>query len=143
MPRHAERRVLAYTPEQLFDLVVDVEQYPEFLPWCIGAAVTARHEKSFVADLAIGFHALKTSYVSKVEFERPSRIDVALVQGPFRHLDNRWQFSDAGPGRTEIAFEVDFEFRSLLFSKMMTPIFGGAVKRMIREFESRAKHLYA
>ena len=143
MPRHAERRVSAYTPEQLFDLVVDVERYPEFLPWCIGAAIRVRHEDGFEADLAIGFRLLRASYRSRITCQRPSSVDVTLVQGPFRYLTNQWLFRKVGHAQTEIAFEVDFEFRSSTFSRAMTPLFGLAVQRMVHEFEQRAKRLYA
>ncbi len=143
MPRHAERRISAYTPEQLFDLVVDVERYPEFLPWCIGAAIAARHEDGFEADLAIGFRLLRASYRSRITCQRPSCVDVTLVHGPFRYLTNQWLFRRVSQARTEIAFEVDFEFRSSTFSRAMTPLFGLAVQRMVHEFELRAKRLYA
>lgn len=143
MPRHAERRISAYSPEQLFDLVVDVERYPEFLPWCTGAAITERHEDGFEADLAIGFRLLRASYRSRIACQRPSCVDVTLVHGPFRYLTNQWLFRKAGQAQTEIAFEVDFEFRSSTFSRAMTPLFGLAVRRMVHEFEQRAKRLYA
>ena len=143
MPRHAERRVSAYAPGQLFDLVVDVERYPEFLPWCTGAAITGRHADGFEADLAIGFRLLRAGYRSRITCERPSRVDVALVHGPFRHLTNQWRFWEVGPAQTEIAFAVDFEFRSATLARAMTPLFGLAVRRMVHEFEQRAKRLYA
>ena len=143
MPRHAERRVSSYTPEQLFDLVVDVERYPEFLPWCTGAAIARRHEDGFEADLAIGFRLLRASYRSKITYQRPSCIDVTLVHGPFRYLINQWQFRKVAPTQTEIAFEVDFEFRSSTFSRVMTPLFSLAVQRMVYEFEQRARRLYS
>jgi coenzyme Q-binding protein COQ10 len=143
MPRHAERRVSAFTPEQLFDLVVDVEKYPEFLPWCRGAAITAQHEDGFEADLAIGFHLLRASYCSRITHHRPTRIDVKLVRGPFRYLVNHWRFQELGRQKTEIDFEVDFEFRSTVFSKAMSPLFGVAVQRMVHEFERRAQRLYS
>ena len=78
-------------------LVVDVEKYPEFLPWCRGAAVTAQHEDGFEADLAIGFHLLRASYCSRITHQRPTRIDVKLVRGPFRYLVNHWRSPGAGP----------------------------------------------
>ena len=143
MPRHAERRVSAFTPEQLFDLVVDVERYPEFLPWCLGAAVTTQHEDGFEADLAIGFRLLRASYRSRITHHRPTRIDVTLVRGPFRHLVNHWRFEQVDGLKTEIDFEVDFEFRSTVFSKAMSPLFGVAVQRMVHEFERRAQCLYS
>ena len=142
MPRHAESRESDYSPEQLFDLVLDVEKYPDFLPWCLGASITKRGVESLEADLAIGFRKLRAQYGSYVKYTRPSRIDVSLAYGPFRHLVNHWRFSELACERTAITFEVDFEFRSTLLSAVMTPLFGAAVKRMVHEFERRARHLY-
>ena len=142
MPRHTESRKFDCNPEQLFDLVLDVEKYPDFLPWCLDASITSRGEGNFEADLAIGFRKLRASYGSRVEYVRPSRIDASLVYGPFRHLLNHWRFTRLALDRTEITFEVDFEFRSPLLSAAMTPLFGAAVKRMVYEFEQRARQLY-
>ena len=142
MPRHAERRESTYTPEQLFDLVIDVARYPEFLPWCIGAAITGRHEDGFEADLAIGLRLLRARYRSRITYQRPSRVDVTLVHGPFRYLTNQWRFQKMDRTRTEIGFEVDFEFRSSALARAMTPLFGLAVRRMVHEFEQRAERLY-
>lgn len=142
MPRHVESRESDYSPEQLFDLVLDVEKYPDFLPWCLGASITARGGGSFEADLSIGFRKLRARYGSRVEYARPSRIDVSLAYGPFRHLVNHWRFTSLALEQTVITFELDFEFRSTLLSAAMTPLFGAAAKRMVYEFEQRARQLY-
>ncbi len=141
MPQHAERRFLPYTPEQLFDLVADIERYPEFLPWCVGARIVRREEDRVLADVIVGFKALRETFTSKVTFDRPSAIDVEYQKGPFRHLENRWEFEPAEGGCT-IGFFIDFEFRSRLLKNIMGPLFGEAVRRMVGAFEQRAKSLY-
>ena len=108
MPTHRETRVLPYTPEQIFDLVADVERYPEFLPWCVGARVSKREDALIVADLMIGFKMIRERYTSKVKLDRPNRIDVNYGHdGPFRHLENHWQFKPADGGGCEVDFFLD------------------------------------
>src|SRR3954447_19826626 len=84
MPTHAEKRVLPYSPEQLFALVADVERYPEFLPWCLGVRVREKTPETITADLLIGFKMVRERFTSKVKLDRPHRIDVAYTDGPFR-----------------------------------------------------------
>src|SRR5258707_1990876 len=141
MPTHAEQRVLPYTPEQLFDLVADVERYPEFLPWCVGARVRERRDNLVVADLLIGFRMFRERFTSKVTLARPQRIDVAYSDGPFRYLDNHWIFAPV-EGGCRIDFFVDFEFRSTILQKLIGVLFNEAVRRMVAAFETRAQQLY-
>jgi coenzyme Q-binding protein COQ10 len=141
MPTHAEQRVLPYTPEQLFDLVADVERYPEFLPWCVGARVRERRDNLVVADLLIGFRMFRERFTSKVTLDRPRRIDVAYSEGPFRYLDNHWVFESV-EGGCRIDFFVDFEFRSAILQKLIGVLFNEAVRRMVAAFETRAQQLY-
>jgi coenzyme Q-binding protein COQ10 len=145
MPKYAERRVLPYTPKQLYDLVADIERYPEFLPWCVGARVRERHDKLIVADLVIGFRMFRERFTSRVTLlpddpEGP-RIDTAYADGPFKYLTNRWLFRPHEKG-CEIDFFVDFEFRSRLLQMTIEILFGEAVRRMVRAFELRAAALY-
>jgi ribosome-associated toxin RatA of RatAB toxin-antitoxin module len=92
MPTHAEQRVLPYTPEQLFALVADIERYPEFLPWCVGARVRERRPDLIVADLIIGFRMFRERFTSRVTLDPPHRIDVSYAEGPFKYLNNHWIF---------------------------------------------------
>ena len=143
MPTHAEERHSPFTPDQLFDLVADIERYPEFLPWCVAARVRRREGKTVWADLIIGFKMFRERFTSKVTMDRPAhRIDVAYTDGPFRYLNNHWLFKPAPDGGTLIDFYVDFEFRSIMLQKIIGALFGEAVKRMVAAFEHRAEQLY-
>ena len=142
MPTHAEHRKLPYTAEQLFDLVADVERYPEFLPWCLGARVRERRDNVITADLLIGFRMVRERFTSRVVLGRPGRIDVSYAEGPFRYLNNHWQFIPQEDGGCLIDFYVDFEFRSRLLQKIIEVLFHEAVKRMVGAFEGRAQKLY-
>jgi coenzyme Q-binding protein COQ10 len=142
LPTHAEKRVLPYTQEQLFDLVADVQRYPEFLPWCLGARIRERRGDTILADLLIGFRMVRERFTSKVELKRPNRIDVAYSEGPFRYLANHWTFTSTADGGCCIDFFVDFEFRSRMLQKLIGVLFNEAVRRMVAAFEARAGQLY-
>jgi coenzyme Q-binding protein COQ10 len=142
MPTHAERRKLPYAPEQLFELVADVERYPEFLPWCVGARVRERKPNLVVADLLIGYRMVRERFTSRVTLDRPRRIDDSYSDGPFRYLDNHWLFEPLPDGGTMLDFYVDFEFRSRMLQQIIEVLFNEAVKRMVSAFETRARRLY-
>lgn len=142
MPTHAERRALPYRADQMFDLVADIERYPEFLPWCTGARIRARDGDVITADLMIGFRVFRERFTSKVTLQRPHRIDVNYTDGPFRYLNNHWEFEPQADGSCVIDFYVDFEFRSQLLQKLIGVLFNEAVRRMVAAFESRARQLY-
>jgi coenzyme Q-binding protein COQ10 len=141
MPRHTETRVLAYTPEQLFDLVADVGRYQEFLPWVAATRVRENDATAMVADLVVGFKALKETFTSKVHKRRPAEIEIDYVEGPLKYLHNSWKFR-AVPGGTEVDFCVDFAFRNRIFEVLAGQMFDRALRRMIGAFEERADALY-
>ena len=142
MPTHAEKKLLPYTREQLFDLVADIERYPEFLPWCVGARIRERKDNEIVGDLLIGYKMVRERFTSRVVLSRPDRIDVSYSEGPFKYLNNHWLFLPQNDGRCLIDFYVDFEFRSKMLQKIMEMFFNEAVKRMVAAFEARAHALY-
>ncbi len=143
MPTHAEERWLPYPPERLYELVADVERYPEFLPWCVAARMRRRSETELVADMVIGFKGIREKFASRVTLDRPSlRIHVAYEEGPFKYLNNHWYFKDTGDGGCIIDFFVDFEFQSKILQKMISLLFNEAVRRMVAAFETRANDLF-
>ncbi|MTJ82553.1 MAG: type II toxin-antitoxin system RatA family toxin [Telmatospirillum sp.] len=142
MPVHAEKRHLPYTPEQLFDLVVDIERYPRFLPWCVAARIRRREGNVLFADLMIGFKMVRERFTSKVTLGN-GRIDVVYTEGPFKYLNNYWIFERADDGGTNVDFFVDFEFHSKVLSTLIGALFGEAVHVMVAAFERRARELYA
>jgi len=143
MPTHAEKRVLPYRPEQLFNLVADIERYPEFLPWCVACRVRERDGEVIWGDLMVGFKVFRETFSSKVTLHRPGRIDVEYVDGPFRYLNNHWLFEPVEDGTaTEIDFYIDFEFRSRMLQAVAGAVFNEAVRRMVSAFEARAHAVY-
>ena len=141
MPRHTETRILPYTPEQLFDLVADVGSYQQFLPWVAATRIRSNSESEMIADLVVGFGALKETFTSKVRKARPGSIDIDYVEGPLKYLHNSWKFR-AAPGGTEVDFCVDFAFRNRIFEAIAGQMFDRALRRMIGAFEERAALLY-
>ncbi|WP_420142007.1 type II toxin-antitoxin system RatA family toxin [Sphingomonas sp.] len=142
MPRHNETRRLPYTPEQMFDLVADVGRYGEFLPWVTAVRVRENSDTVMVADLLVGFKALREKFTSRVTKERPGHIHVDYIEGPLSHLHNDWRFAPDGEGGTLVDFCVDFAFRSRIFEAIAGQVFDRALRRMINAFEERAAKLY-
>ncbi|HKV13989.1 MAG TPA: type II toxin-antitoxin system RatA family toxin [Reyranella sp.] len=145
--RHAERKIVAFAPRQLFDLVADVPRYPEFLPWCTAARVRRRESpKVEIDELAIGFGPFHEKFVSRVILTTDDpdhlRIETVGIEGPFRTLSSRWIFQPHGDGGTVIDFSLEFEFRSLLLQHTVRMLFAEAVRRMVAAFEARARELY-
>jgi coenzyme Q-binding protein COQ10 len=141
MPTHAEKKVLPYTQDQLFEMVADVRRYPEFLPWCVSARIVSRTEDELIADLTIGFKMFRETFRSQVTLERPHHVHVRYLTGPFRYLNNHWRFTPVEAG-TEVDFFVDFEFKSRLLQAVIGTVFNEAVRLMVRAFERRAYVLY-
>jgi coenzyme Q-binding protein COQ10 len=141
MPQHKEKRTLPFRPEQLFDLVADIESYPQFLPWCKGARILERTEDKVTADLIIGYKMFREKFTSLVTLDRPRKISVQYLSGPLAHLKNEWEFRPNGTG-CDLIFHVGFDFRSHMLSAIMEPFFDKALRKMAGAFEERAGELY-
>ena len=135
--------MLPYSPEQMYDLVADVAAYGEFLPWVSAVRIRSDSETEMVADLMVGFKALREKFTSKVTKQRPSSIHVDYVDGPLKHLHNDWTFASDGKGGTLVDFSIDFEFKSRLFEIVAGQMFDRALRMMIGAFEERATKLYS
>ncbi len=126
----------------MFELVADIDRYPEFLPWCVAARINSRQGNVLTADLVIGFKMLREKFTSKVTLDPYKRIDVTYLDGPFKSLNNHWKFESTAEGGTAIDFHIDFEFRSKMLQALMGTLFNEAVRRMVSAFERRAETLY-
>jgi coenzyme Q-binding protein COQ10 len=142
MPGIAETRKLPWSAEQMYDLVADVGRYAEFLPWVVAARVRSDSDREMIADLLVGFNALREKFTSKVLKHRPERIEVIYLDGPMRDLDNVWQFRELPQGGCEVDFKVEFTFRSAVFERLAGQYFDRAFRKMVFAFEARAKQLY-
>jgi coenzyme Q-binding protein COQ10 len=143
MPVHQETRMLPYAPEQVYDLIADVERYPEFLPWCLACRIKKRESaNAFIADLAVGFKMVREQFTSRVTLDPKKAITIDYLNGPFEYLKNEWKF-EAVPEGTAVSFYLSFEFKSKILQALIGVLFEEAVHKMVSAFETRAKKLYA
>ena len=147
MPKQHESKIVPYTKEQMFDLVSDIDKYSEFLPWCNSSKVikreTLENTSIIIADLEIGYDQFVYTYRSKVNlYADKSRITVSNLDGPFKYLDNKWEFVEIDDDSSEIQFDIDFELNVTLFDILMRKFFDLAFQKMVEAFISRAKEIY-
>jgi coenzyme Q-binding protein COQ10 len=139
-------RRVAFTAKQMFDVVADVERYPEFLPLCEALQVRTREQREsetvLTATMSVGYRAIRESFTSRVTLRaEQNEIIVAYLDGPFTHLDNRWRFCDASDG-SEIHFFIDYAFASRMLAMVMGAVFDKAVRKYTEAFEERARNIY-
>lgn len=148
MKKHRERKLVPYTPEQVFDVVADVDHYPEFLPWIDELTVHRRWEEEGVefleATMVVSAKTYRDKARTKVRLDRAAgKITVDLLDGPFHHLHNTWDFKARDPRGTEIHFYIEFQFKSRIYQVLMNRVFGEAARRMVGAFTDRMKKQYA
>ena len=146
MPSHTEKRIMPYTAKQMYDLVADVETYPDFLPWCAATRIRKvtkdSHKTIIEADLIIAFKVFRERFGSRVTLKAEKfSIDVEYLDGPFKYLNNHWIFRDVDGG-CEADFFVDFEFKSRVLQTLIGVVFNEAMQRIVKAFEMRADDLY-
>ena len=146
MPKASVKRSIKCKKEQLIDLVLDIEKYPDFVPFCIGAKVHERKEEGdlllIVADLTIGKEPFKNTYKSDVKFnKKEDSIYVTNLGGPLKYLENKWQFKEVNK-ITEVSFEVDFELKNRFLNIVVTKSFQLGLDKIADAFQKRADNLF-
>ena len=147
MPKASVKRFIECKKEQLIDLVLDIEKYPDFVPFCMDAKVHEKKEQGdlllIIADLTIGKGPFKDTYKSDVKFyKKNDSIYVTNLDGPLKHLENKWQFKEENKV-TEVSFEVDFELKNDFLNIIMTKSFQFGLDKIADAFEERAKELFS
>ncbi len=149
MPSFRNERSVRHRSDQMFDLVADVERYPEFVPLCTGMRVRSRRpdgqgRDTLIAEMSIGYKMIREKFTSRVQLDKPRlRVVVEYIDGPFSYLENIWTFRDEPePGRSLVTFFIDYEFRSRTFSALMGSMFDAAFRKFAQAFEERADALY-
>ncbi len=145
MPKASVKRLIECKKEQLIDLVLDIEKYPEFVPFCVAAKVYKKKKKDnlllIVADLTIGKGPFKDTYKSDIKFnKKEDSIYVTNLDGPLKHLENNWRFKEEN-NITEVSFEVDFELKNEFLNIVMTKSFQFGLNKIADAFEKRVEHL--
>lgn len=147
MPQFETHHAVPHTSDQMFDLVADVERYPEFLPLCEALSIRSRKERDskvlLIADMTVGYKAIRETFTTQVLLNRAERvIDVKYIDGPFKYLDNRWRFEDRPEGGSTIHFFIDYEFKSRILGALMGSMFDRAFRMFSEAFETRAAKIY-
>ena len=147
MPKASVKRLIECKKEQLIDLVLDIEKYPEFVPFCVGAKIYEKKQKNnlllIVADLTIGKGPFKDTYKSDVKFnKKDDSIYVTNLDGPLKHLENKWYFKEEN-NFTEISFDVDFELKNDFLNIVMTKSFQFGLDKIADAFQKRAEELFS
>jgi coenzyme Q-binding protein COQ10 len=151
MPSFSTSRRVRHRAQEMFDLVADVERYPEFLPLCTGLRVLRRTSdedgrETILASMSVGYRAIRETFTSRVTLDREKReILVEYVDGPFSHLENRWTFLDLegeGAPQSQVDFFIDYAFRSRTLGFLMGSMFDAAFRRFAEAFERRADDVY-
>jgi ribosome-associated toxin RatA of RatAB toxin-antitoxin module len=134
--------LVTYTPEQMFDLVVDVERYCEFLPWVKGAHVHEKTARDLLASLTMERAGVKQTFTTRNVMDRPNSMSLTLVEGPFKTLEGLWTFTPIGAAGTKIVLDMKFQFGSALTSMLFGRAFEHSIGQLIDAFVARAKVTY-
>ncbi|MCA1399175.1 coenzyme Q-binding protein COQ10 [Bradyrhizobium sp. USDA 4518] len=148
MPRFSSKRRVRHTAPQMFDLVADVERYPEFVPLCQSLKIRQRTPKDdgtevVVADMTVSFKLVRETFTSKVTLDRANlNILVEYLRGPFSNLENRWSFEPKSETECDVGFFLNYEFKSRMLAMLMGSMFDAAFSRFAAAFEKRADQVY-
>jgi coenzyme Q-binding protein COQ10 len=148
MPQFSSKRRVAHRADEMFDLVADVERYPEFVPLCKALKIRQRRQngdgtETVVADMTVSFNLVKETFTSEVTLDRAGRkIDVRYLRGPFSSLENRWTFEPKGEEACDVGFFIAYEFRSRMLAMLMGTMFDAAFAKFSSAFEKRADVVY-
>lgn len=147
MVHFATERHVRHSADEMFALVADVETYPQFVPLCERLVVRNRRsdgmKEVLIADMTVAYKFIRETFTTKVSLDRAGRtIRADYLDGPFKHLENIWDFEDEGPDRSAVRFSIDYEFRSRALSMLMGSVFDKAFRKFADAFEKRADSVY-
>ena len=147
MPKASVKRLIECEKKDLIELVLDIEKYPEFVPFCFDAKIYENKQdgdlQKIIADLTIGKGPFKDTYKSDVAFNKKTdSINVKNIEGPLNHLTNNWTFSDKNNGITEVTFDIDFEIKNKFLNSLMVVSFQFGLEKIADAFQKRAEELF-
>ena len=143
MHKYNSITTLDFTSIQLYNIVIDVESYPLFLPWCLSSKIVSKVNKNnFDASLTVGYKAIDEKYTSRIEAVFSKKIRSYAISGPFKSLDSNLFFNDINSNQCEVDFKIEYEFKSFFLDKVMGSLFKKATLKMLEAFEKRAIYLY-
>jgi coenzyme Q-binding protein COQ10 len=148
MPQFSTKRRVRHAAGKMFDLVADMERYPEFVPLCSALKVRSRNvspdgNEIVVVDMTVAYKLIRETFRSKVTLERPQlQILVEYLDGPFSHMENRWAFRPSDEGACDVEFYISYDFKSRVLGLLMGAMFDAAFRRFAVAFERRADEIY-
>ena len=143
MHKYSDTIVLPFNARQLYEIVIDVETYPEFLPWCLSSRIVKKFDDSnFDAELTVGYKAIDEKYISRIKAEYEKKIISKAISGPFKSLDSSWHFKNIDKKQCRVDFMIEYQFKSFFLDKVMGSLFKKATIKMLDAFELRAKSLH-
>jgi ribosome-associated toxin RatA of RatAB toxin-antitoxin module len=146
--KHVKRSVLLwYSPREMYELVIDVQAYPEFLPWCERAEVVAQHDDGMTARLTLHKSGLRHAFTTRNRHRDGSQVRVELVDGPFSELEGTWQFAPVGRGASDgkacrIEFDLRYAFANLALEALVSPVFDRIANTLVDSFVQRAEQVH-
>ena len=143
MHKYSNSIVLPFRAKQLYEIVIDVESYPEFLPWCLSSRIVKKiDDNNFDAELTVGYKAIDEKYISRIQAEYEKKIISKAISGPFKFLDSSWYFKNIDKKQCKVDFMVEYQFKSFFLDKVMGRLFKKATIKMLDAFEQRARSLH-
>lgn len=142
MPEINRSAIVPYSPEQMYELVNRVEDYPAFLPWCDAATIHSRDEDEVSATLVLSWHGLQKSFTTCNRLQHNKMIEVRLVEGPFHNLEGFWRFEPLGDEACKVILDLEFEFAGRLISMAFGPVFHQVANTLVDSFVKRAQEVY-
>lgn len=134
--------LLPYSAREMYDLVADVESYPQFLSWCSGAKILSQDDGHAVAAIDISYHKLHKTFTTRNALRPTKSMEMELVEGPFSHLHGLWRFDDLGDNSSRISFDIDFGFSNRVIGLALGPVFGRIADSLVENFRRRAIAIY-
>ena len=142
MPIVKERALVAYSAQQMFALVADVESYPQFVPWCVSAHKRVLDDNTVEATLGIGKGLVNNRFTTRNALDPNVGIRLNLVSGPFKRLQGQWRFIDEDSGGSSVSLELEFEISGRILQRTLGPLFNELTRRMVGAFTERAQRIY-
>ena len=134
--------LVAYSAQEMFDLVADIASYPAFLPWCGDARILSREADAVIASIDIVYHGVRKSFTTRNLLQVGKMMEIRLLDGPFSYLQGFWRFTAFEPRGSRIALDLEFEVANRLLGGVLTPVFSGLANQMVDSFHHRARALY-
>ena len=142
MPLVERSALVHYSAEQMFDLVADIDSYPQFLPWCAGTRVIADPAGGVDASIDLAYLGIRARFTTRNVHRYPEKIDMSLVEGPFRSLVGHWSFRPLRAGASKVQLSLNYEFVSGLLGAAVAPVFDTIANSLVDSFAERAETLY-